>query len=319
VLVAALALTACSSPRPEPSPSPQPRVADACGPVASREVAGQRPDWIDASLTAFSNDEHACRALWLPSRSTETTVDRRSLRWFVPQGLAVRGDTAWVSGYDGSRNLGRRYCLLMKVSLKTGPHRRGHGAIRLPHRLSPCRRAGARRREPVAVTTQTPVADGSRHARDARHARARRPHLRVVRHRARRGDWTWVFQPTPARPVRLDLHRGTRHDRSVRGGRVGARTTADSGAWWGTIGQRTGLWLTTSVTRCGVLTGPGGVARAFVPGAEGIVGQGDRLWVVSETPSKSYQEAGGRPIVAALMAYDAGSLMARGHEVDCEP
>ena len=63
------------------------------------------------------------------------------------------------------------------------------------------------------------------------------------------------------------------------------------GAVWGELGGiGPGLWLATSTASCGVLVGPDGHSRGFVPGAESmsLVGP-DELWVVSESGSRLYQ------------------------------
>ena len=51
-----------------------------------------------------------CEGLWL------ATADR----WFVPQGLALDGNTAWVSGYRYRKAYGDRPCRLLHVDLRTG-------------------------------------------------------------------------------------------------------------------------------------------------------------------------------------------------------
>jgi hypothetical protein len=91
------------------------------------------------------------------------------------------------------------------------------------------------------------------------------------------------------------------------------------GALWAELGGvGPGLWLARSNTSCGVLVGPDGVSRSFVPGAEGMALTGpDRLWVVSESGSRLYQDKG-RPMTPMLARFDT-SGMRRWLEPTCSP
>ena len=81
------------------------------------------------------------------------------------------------------------------------------------------------------------------------------------------------------------------------------------GAIWAELGGvGPGLWLARSNTTCGVLVGPDGRSRAFVPGAEGMALTGpDQLWVVSESGSRLYQEKG-RPMTPHLARFDTSDM-----------
>ena len=81
------------------------------------------------------------------------------------------------------------------------------------------------------------------------------------------------------------------------------------GALWAELGGvGPGLWLARSNTTCGVLVGPDGRSRSFVPGAEGMALTGpDQLWVVSESGSRLYQEKG-RPMTPHLVRFDTSRI-----------
>ena len=84
------------------------------------------------------------------------------------------------------------------------------------------------------------------------------------------------------------------------------RGRARFGAVWGDLGPGpAGVWFATSHTRCGVLVGPRGARRGFLPGAEGIDLVGGRsLWALSESATRPYQQQGGRPVVPMLGRFD---------------
>ena len=91
------------------------------------------------------------------------------------------------------------------------------------------------------------------------------------------------------------------------------------GALWAELGGvGPGLWLARSNTSCGVLVGPDGRSRAFVPGAEGMALTGpDQLWVVSESGSRLYQDKG-RPMTPHLARFDTSGIT-EWQEPACSP
>lgn len=91
------------------------------------------------------------------------------------------------------------------------------------------------------------------------------------------------------------------------------------GAIWAELGGvGPGLWLARSSTTCGVLVGPDGRSRAFVPGAEGMARTGpDQLWVVSESGSRLYQDKG-RPMTPHLALFDTSDI-SEWQESACSP
>ena len=73
-------------------------------------MLGRPPAYGARELRRFPARQHACRAMWLPHLE----------QWFVPQSLALDGDTAWVSGYTWHRDVADRACRLLRVRLATG-------------------------------------------------------------------------------------------------------------------------------------------------------------------------------------------------------
>ena len=105
-------------------------------------VKGERPPIRQRSLHRYGNDRYSCAALWVPK------IDEG----FVPQGLAIDGNTAWVSGHAWDEDLHHQSCQLMQIDLRTGKLLKFTPRIKGPvGKLPPvaCRHGGA-----VAVTKQ---------------------------------------------------------------------------------------------------------------------------------------------------------------------
>ena len=319
LLPAVLALTGCT--RSEGSaasgPGPGPGLAG-CGPPAN--VTGRRPAYVDRPLERFANDQAACRAAWLPETGHA----------FVPQGLVVRGDRAWVSGYDGAGPEGTKYCRVLRVDLR-------------PQRL-------------VDQVGELRGEVGSRGAVACRHAGGL----------ALDGHGLWLSETTRLwllDPATLEVRRVWALRSPVQGGflvldgdgRLGLGDYRDHGRprmWWyavdallgpglldvtpeaaggsapvptssqgavyadlGPGGVRT--WFVSADSRCGRLIGAGS-ARGLVPGAEGASIDGDRMWVVSESASEVYSGYGDRPVVPHLVQLDVGDL-GTWTRADCSP
>gem|GEM_PF-1232456 len=66
------------------------------------------PSYGPATLAGFRNDDTMCRALWLPDANFG----------FVPQGIALAGQRAYISGYRGSGK--RERCSVYRIDLVTG-------------------------------------------------------------------------------------------------------------------------------------------------------------------------------------------------------
>src|SRR3954447_24334401 len=90
-----------------------------CDGIERREVRGAQPAYTGRPLTEFRNHSRLCRAIWLP----------KPRRHLVPQGLAVSGRTAWISGFRHRPGFGQRPCQLVGVNLFTGKRLAFHSAI----------------------------------------------------------------------------------------------------------------------------------------------------------------------------------------------
>jgi hypothetical protein len=308
-----LCLAACTPAAPS-SPA-----GTACQ-VQFDDVRGPVPSYARPPLARFAADDAMCRGLWL------ATADR----WFVPQGLALDGDTAWVSGYRYRKAYGDRPCRLLRVDLRTG--------------------------EVLAATDRLTGSVGDRKATFCRHGGA----ITLDRHGLwlAEADRLWLVDPArvgrpdqvrrvwrTVRPVRGSaLLGGSRielglvsfsdrrsgvtrvfsyHDllapgvttlvagRSSGPGSVGpTRTSSAIRRVQGVTRGPGGVWSTSSVSTCGLLVTPGGRRVAFAPGAEDL--QFDRagdLWVVLESGARNYQ-ADGRPLVPMLARFDVDALLA---------
>ena len=73
-------------------------------------------------------------------------------------------------------------------------------------------------------------------------------------------------------------------------------------------GKGAGLWFVRSHSACGVLVGPSGLRRGFIPGGESMsLDEHGRLWVASESGSRLYQRDG-RPMTPQLARFDVGGV-----------
>jgi hypothetical protein len=282
-----------------------------CGPIGFADVRGRPPGYVERDeLDRFPNDHAVCAGVWL-----------RTGHGFVPQGVVVAGRTAWVSGFDGDEPLHYRYCALERYDVRTGE---------LLGRLDPvsgrvgdrdplnCRHGGGLVRDDhglwLVETSRLWLIDPG--TLDVQRVWALAPPLRgsfsLIDDRGRLGIGRW----SPRRAQQVDWFDT---DRIVSPGVLDITPAMSSGhtdaprstqgAVWGAFGgPRAGAWFAQSVTRCGILVGPGG-RRAFVPGAEGmdLVGD-DSLWVVSESGTRHYQHLGGRPVVPQLVRLDVSDL-----------
>ena len=111
LLTALLALSGCTAgdagpPGADPGPV-GPRGRPGCRGVSAADVRGPGIGYAHGPLAAVPGSRSMCAAYWLPG------ADQR----MVPQGLALDGGTAWVSGYHFSPEAGARRCVLTHVSL----------------------------------------------------------------------------------------------------------------------------------------------------------------------------------------------------------
>ena len=95
------------------------RSAKQCEGLKRRDVRGAKPTYSRKKLSTFPNHASLCHGIWLP--------DPR--RYLVPQGLAITGNTAWLSGFRYRKGFGKRPCQLVRVDLVTGRRLQYHSAI----------------------------------------------------------------------------------------------------------------------------------------------------------------------------------------------
>lgn len=321
LLVLALLAAACTAPRDgSASRPPSSRSThQPCRGVHLDDVRGPRPSYVDGPLATFPNHSAVCRALWLP------TADR----WFVPQGLALDGRTAWVSGYRWHRDLGRRACRLLHVSLRTGRllastnriaaevygayptfcrHGGGlsldrHGlwlveSSRLwlldPHRVGDP--GQVRRVWRLSPAVRGSVLVGGTHGELGVGAwRDRGP-----------GAMRWFAKAGLLAPGVEEVVAGV----TPHAGQAGPlRTTRTVRRAQGMTSGPGGVWSSASTTWCGALVTPGGRAVSLAPGAEGIELDGHGgLWAVLESGARNYARAG-RPVVPMLAQFDVRRLL----------
>jgi hypothetical protein len=284
-----------------------------CHGLKHRQVRGQRPDYTRTKLAEFRNHKRVCRAAWLPEPRNR----------MVPQGLAVSGTTAWISGYLHSRGFGKRPCRLMRVHLMTGRLLDYRGITgRVGKRpVSYCRHGGGLLQRGkwlwVAEKNKLWLVDPTTRGRSIRATRAWRIEAPVrgsaivgTRHaiglvpfqRTGRPYIHWFSMRGLLRRGVVDL--GLRSEGRKQLG-AGARTAVPTYVQGATIGPDRRLYLTRSSLACGELVTPWRTRIAFVPGAEGIsFGQGGRrLWAVSESGAKPYRRMG-KPLTPAVTAFE---------------
>jgi len=279
--------------------------------VAYADVRGRPPSYGPRELDRFGNDHALCAGTWLPG----------SDGWLVPQGMAVADGTAYVAGFDGTQAGSHRLCTVESVSVRTGrllARRypvRGQVGLRDP---TECRHGGGvlvdahgvwlaeTQRLWLLDPTTLEVQRGWALDEPVRGSFAvwgRHGELGLGRFRASSAARLWWFD------VDRLLGSSAYELSTADALRAVPVPPATQGAVWGTLGGiGPGLWFATSTASCGVLVGPDGRSRAFVPGAESMSLTGDdELWVVSESGSRLYQRKG-RPMTPALSRFDTSDL-----------
>lgn len=305
-----LALSACTGGSAEPEAAPR---LEGCGPVGYDAVRGRAPSYVEGPLAAHPNDAALCRGLWLP----------RTSRRFVPQGLVVRGRTAWVSGYDKGVTRGDDdTCRIVALDLRTGAEVAQRSRIRAelaPRGPASCRHAGGLSLDEhglwVSQFTKVWLLDPrSLDVRRVWHLVGPVRGSFLVHdeegrlgvggfHRTGRWPLHWFSPATLFEPGRLDLL----PDDAVA---VQRGPSAAQGAVHADLGPGPArVWFTRSNTYCGEIWAGPRRRLAFLPGAEGVDLAGDgTLWVVSETTAAPYFRQGGRPAVPTLAQYDVDGL-----------
>lgn len=215
----------------------------------------------------------------------------------VPQGLVVRGRTAWISGGDADTE--PRTCVVVRVDLDTGevlrraePPRCFHGGGLARDRhglwLVDTRRLLLLDPSTLEVRRSWGLTEPLRGSFATTDAAGRLGIGRWLPHR--RGSLDWLRTDALVASAAATITA----DDVVAAVRTPPRAQ-------GVVLVDGEPWFARSVTRCGVLVGPDGRRRAFVPGAEGMQLVGDTLWVVSESGSSYVQALGGRPDVPTIV------------------
>jgi hypothetical protein len=325
---AVLLLSGCSVLAREEAPG----AAGRCSGVPLSQVRGVQPSYVDRELDRFPADRAVCRALWLPGAD----------QWFVPQGVALQGRTAWVSGYRWRPGYGKRYCRVMRVGLRDGRLLADERRLeweRPDGSVARCRHGGGLALTEhglwVATAQRLWLLDPARVGRQ--HPVVRVWHvaepvsggLLVTGDDGRLG--LGDFRKHGSGP----LHWYATDDLVVPGVRtVGGRAREEVDptvasalrvsrvpiyAQGGAVeprGERRAPYLVSSLSTCGILHAPSGREVGLAPGAEGIALDRDGgLWAVLESGTRPYQQQG-RPLVPMLVRLDVQRLLA-GENADC--
>jgi len=290
-----------------------------CHGISHRQVRGEEPTYTRKLLARFPNRNRLCHGIWLPSPR----------RYLVPQGIAIAGNTAWLSGFRFRERYGNRPCQLLRVNLTTGRRlafrraiygqvgqrprtycRHGGGILQrgrllwiveknklwLVNPLRPGRVLNARR----VWRIKSPVR-GS-----AIVATPRRIGLVPFQRRGVAQIHWFTFKHLMKTGV-LDLAVRRKGKRQL--GAV-ARTRIPRLVQGATTDARGRLYLSRSNLACAELVTPSGRRIAFVPGAEGIAfhSRHRRLWAVSESGAWPYARSR-KPLTPAVSSFEWPRLM----------
>jgi hypothetical protein len=297
-----------------------------CRGITRRQVRGAEPTYSRKQLGSFPNDRRLCHGIWLPNPR----------RYLVPQGLAITGRTAWISGFLYRKRYGQRPCQLVQVDIVTGRKLAYHTAIygRVGERpRTYCRHGGGiiQRGRYLWLVEKNKLwlVDPTQGGKVLTAARAWAIHAPVrgssiVANSERIGlvpyentgepRIYWYSIDRLLKPGVLDL--ALRHDGNTQLGPIRS-TRIPRYVQGATLDSSGRLYLARSNLRCGELTTPFGKRVAFMPGAEGIqfVSGGQRLWTVSESGAWPYAGPH-KPLTPALSSFAWPALL-RGKTARC--
>jgi len=316
-----LVVTGCTTDSTEPTGRAGTAGAEAvgCGPVAYDDVRGRAPSYGPGELARFGNDHAMCAGLWLPGAD----------RWLVPQGMAIADGLAYVAGFDGTKAGSRRLCTIESVDVRTGRLvARQYPVVGQvgPREPTECRHGGGVLVDEhgvwLAETQRLWLLDPA--TLDVRRVWAVEEPVRGSFAVWGRHGELGLGRYRPDSPARLwwyDVDRllasSAYEIEAADARRAVAVPAGTQGAVWAELGGAgPGLWFATSTSSCGVLVGPDGRRRGFIPGAESMsLVATHALWVVSESGSRLYQQKG-RPMTPMLARFDTSDL-ASWAEPDC--
>ncbi|MET0998762.1 MAG: hypothetical protein ABWX73_08630 [Marmoricola sp.] len=297
-----------------------------CRGIDRRAVQGEEPRYTRKKLAEFRNHKRVCHGIWLPNPR----------RYLVPQGLAISGRTAWISGFRYRQGYGERPCQLVRVDIVTGRRLAFHSAIYGQVGDRPrtyCRHGGGiiqrgrwlwlvekNKLWLVDSTQRSTVLRATRVWRLAAPVRgssivARGDRVGMVPFETRGvARIHWFSFKRLLKPGVLDL--AVRHDgRRQLGPIVSTRIPRlVQGATLDAAGR---LYLSRSNLSCGELVTPYGRRVAFIPGAEGLqfASHGRRLWAVSESGAWPYAVSR-KPFTPAVASFEWPHLF-RGKVAGC--
>lgn len=297
-----------------------------CRGIDRRRVQGDEPTYTRKKLARFVNHKRLCHGIWLP----------RPRRHLVPQGLAISGRSAWISGFRYRNGYGQRPCQLVRVDLVTGKRLAFHSAVHGQVGERPrtyCRHGGGiiqrgrwlwlvekNKLWLVDSTQKSDVVNATRVWRlqapvrgSAIVARGDRVGMVPFEKRGAARIYWFSFKRL-LKPGVLDL--ALRHDGRRQLGPI-VSTRIPSLVQGATLDASGRLYLSRSNLACGELVTPYGRRIAFVPGAEGIqFATGDkRLWAVSESGARPYAISR-KPFTPAVASFEWPRLF-RGARASC--
>jgi len=292
----------------------KPEAADRCNGVDYADVRGTPPAHAGTTLDPYAATSAVCAAYWLDGGG----------RWFVPQGLAIEGETAFVSGYRWRERRSERPCQLLVVDLLTGQTRqfleRFEAAV-YGSRPTYCRHGGGLELTGHGLW----VAESERlWLLDPALVGHRDPVLRVWRlQRPIEGSALVIDGDRLGLAGYNTMHRGRiswfRIDDVLAPGRTLLARPESTGRvperLQGITAGPGGIWLSSSRTHCAELSTPGRRPLDFVPGAEDIELSGDDLWTLSEASARPYLDPG-EALVPMLLRLDRKAVLS-GRQADC--
>ncbi len=310
-LVVVVVVVFVTGSRPDDGAAVDPVVARGCGPVGLDDVQGPRPA-AATRLRPYRLQRAACSAYWIAELEDD----------FVPQGLNLRGDRAFVSGYLRVPKVSQRACQLVEVDLATGRTvafvrrweanvygdrptycRHGGGTALTRHGLWVAEAERLWLLDPDALETGDPVkrvwrlGPGIKGSTLGAHGGELSLASYRVGGRGRTATFGIADLMRPGVTV-VDLRRAASR------GRVPARLQ-------GLDVTAEGAWRVSSRITCGLVKLPGGEVRDLVPGAEDLVVTDALVWTVSEASATAYRSDDGA-FVPALLAFERSAVEGSG-------